>query len=167
MPDNTVIRNIGVIATLCLASVANAQTIHCSNPKDAEETRLCRESGMLPQPKPAINPYDEIERKAQADALRARMQETWESVATIYFATGCGVLPGGVEGNLGAERMVGALARPFNKLPNSEFGELWAGIKKYAEIGLAKAKEPQACDYWKDPQRVMTIRELARAAIMH
>ncbi|MGA8654298.1 MAG: hypothetical protein WB677_27395 [Xanthobacteraceae bacterium] len=48
------IRNIILIAALCLASVANAQTVHCSNPKDAEEARLCRESGMLPQPSCAL-----------------------------------------------------------------------------------------------------------------
>ena len=46
------IRSSMLTVALCLASLANAQTVHCSNPKDAEEARLCRESGLLPQPKP-------------------------------------------------------------------------------------------------------------------
>lgn len=97
-------------------------------------------------------------------------QQFLESVRVMYFADGCQVFPYAFQArtfvliqkiNLIDERVKAGL----RETDQADL-ELSSAINDAKNIGLAKSKENNGCNYWHEhPEEVQFIRELANAAI--
>jgi hypothetical protein len=109
------------------------------------------------------DPYGASDRKLSAEKWFALRDQAFANIKFIYFAMGCGAVGGGAEALLSPQILWLSDPRSGMRAVYSPqvVQQLEQGQKVAQRDGAAQAKEPGACDYFKQhPEVVRSLREM-------
>lgn len=111
------------------------------------------------------DPYAQEYRDALVGKHNELKSDTLNSVAYLYFAIGCKVLPNAYEANPLIGDMEQDLLQDGANIQVAE-PDIFGAVEKAKRTGLSRSQEMNACNYWRDhPDEVFKVRRLTHAAI--